>query len=94
MSLPNQAGHKSPDARLAYLKGNDAESEEAQEQANRSSLALYAQSSHKLKTLLLTIRHQHELTDHPSASQQFVCVPRLAERQPLCDQRLDLLLLQ
>jgi hypothetical protein len=26
---------------LAYLKGKDAESEEAQEQANNSSLALY-----------------------------------------------------
>ncbi len=50
--------------------------------------------SHRLETLLLPIRHQHDLTDHASAFQQFVCVPRLAERQPLCDQRLDLLLLQ
>ena len=30
------------DVTLAYLKGKDAESEEAQEHANRSSLALYA----------------------------------------------------
>jgi hypothetical protein len=30
------------DGTLAYLKGRDAESEEAQEQANSSSLALYA----------------------------------------------------
>jgi hypothetical protein len=29
-------------ARVAYLKGKDAESEEAQEHANSSSLALYA----------------------------------------------------
>jgi hypothetical protein len=29
---------------LAYLKGKDAESEEAQEHANSSSLAPYAQS--------------------------------------------------
>ena len=30
------------DVTLAYLKGKDAESEEAQEHANNSSLALYA----------------------------------------------------
>lgn len=35
-------GHESPDVTLAYLKGKDAESEEAQEHANSSSLALYA----------------------------------------------------
>jgi hypothetical protein len=35
-------GHESLDATLTYLKGKDAESEEAQEHANRSSLALYA----------------------------------------------------
>ena len=33
---------ESLDVTLAYLKGNDAESEEAQEHANSSSLALYA----------------------------------------------------
>src|SRR5579862_2826466 len=33
---------KSLDVTLAYLKGKDAESEEAQEHANSSSLALYA----------------------------------------------------
>lgn len=56
--------------------------------------AVRTKRAQKLKTLLLPIGHQHDLTDHASASQQFVCVPRLAERQPLCDQRLDLLLLQ
>ena len=35
-------GHESLDVTLAYLKGKDAESEEAQERANSSSLALYA----------------------------------------------------
>jgi hypothetical protein len=35
-------GHESVDVTLAYLKGKDAESEEAQEHANSSSLALYA----------------------------------------------------
>ena len=35
-------GHESLDVTLAYLKGKDAESEEAQEHANGSSLALYA----------------------------------------------------
>ena len=34
--------HESLDVTLAYLKGKDAESEEAQENANNSSLALYA----------------------------------------------------
>jgi integrase len=34
-------GHESLDVTLAYLKGKDAESEEAQEHANSSSLALY-----------------------------------------------------
>ena len=34
--------HQSLDVTLAYLKGKDAESEEAQEHANSSSLALYA----------------------------------------------------
>jgi hypothetical protein len=38
-------GHESLDVTLAYLKGKDAESEEAQEQANSSSLALYASCS-------------------------------------------------
>jgi len=33
---------KSLNVTLAYLKGKDAESEEAQEHANSSSLALYA----------------------------------------------------
>jgi hypothetical protein len=35
-------GHESLDVTLAYLKGKDTESEEAQEHANSSSLALYA----------------------------------------------------
>jgi len=35
-------GHESLNVTLAYLKGKDAESEEAQERANNSSLALYA----------------------------------------------------
>ena len=35
-------GHESLDVMLAYLNGKDAESEEAQEHANSSSLALYA----------------------------------------------------
>jgi hypothetical protein len=35
-------GHESLDVTLAYVKGKDAESEEAQEHANRSSLARYA----------------------------------------------------
>jgi integrase len=35
-------GHESLDVTLAYLKGKDSESEEAQEHANSSSLALYA----------------------------------------------------
>jgi integrase len=35
-------GHESLDVTLAYLKGKDAESEEAQQHANSSSLALYA----------------------------------------------------
>jgi hypothetical protein len=35
-------GHESLDVTLAFLKGKDAESEEAQEHANSSSLALYA----------------------------------------------------
>ena len=35
-------GHESLDVTLAYLKGKDAESEEAQEHANSSILALYA----------------------------------------------------
>jgi len=35
-------GHESLDVTLAYLKGKDAESEEAQEHANKRSLALYA----------------------------------------------------
>jgi len=37
---PNLLGHESLDVTLAYLKGKDAESEEAQEHANSSSLAL------------------------------------------------------
>ena len=35
-------GHESLDVTLAYLKGKDAESEEAQGHANRSSLAEFA----------------------------------------------------
>jgi hypothetical protein len=35
-------GHESLDVTLVYLKGKDAESEEAQDHANSSSLALYA----------------------------------------------------
>jgi hypothetical protein len=35
-------GHESLDVMLAYLKGKDAESEEAQNHVNSSSLALYA----------------------------------------------------
>jgi hypothetical protein len=35
-------GRESLDVTLAYLKGKDAESEEARELANSSSLALYA----------------------------------------------------
>ena len=34
--------HESLDVTLAYLKGKEVESEEAQEHANSSSLALYA----------------------------------------------------
>ena len=37
-----QLAQESLDVTLAYLKGKDAESEEAQEHANSSSLALYA----------------------------------------------------
>jgi hypothetical protein len=37
--LRMRIGHESLDVTLAYLKGEDAESEEAQEQANSSSLA-------------------------------------------------------
>jgi hypothetical protein len=39
---PLRLGHESLDVTLAYLKGKDAESEEVQEHANSSSLALYA----------------------------------------------------
>jgi integrase len=35
-------GHESLDVTLTYFKGKDAESEEAQEHANSSSLVLYA----------------------------------------------------
>ena len=35
-------GHESLAVTLAYLKGKDVESEEAQEHANTKSLALYA----------------------------------------------------
>ena len=38
----DRLGHESLDVTLAYLNGKDAESEEAQEYANSSSLALYA----------------------------------------------------
>jgi hypothetical protein len=41
-SLRIVLGYESLDVTLAYLKGKDAESEEAQEDANSSSLALYA----------------------------------------------------
>ena len=37
-----RVGHESLDVTLAYLKGKDAESEEAQEHANSGSLALHA----------------------------------------------------
>jgi hypothetical protein len=37
-------GNESLDVTLAYLKGKDAESEEEQERANSSSLALRAQT--------------------------------------------------
>jgi hypothetical protein len=41
--LPHfRLGHESLDVTLAYLNGKDAESEEAREHANSSSLALYA----------------------------------------------------
>jgi len=39
---PNGFSHESLDVTLAHLKGKDADSEEAQEHANSSSLALYA----------------------------------------------------
>jgi len=39
--IPIRLGHESLDVTLAYRKGKDAESEEAQEHANSSSLALY-----------------------------------------------------
>ena len=39
---PNRLGHESLHVTLAYLKGKDAESEEAQDRFNNSSLALYA----------------------------------------------------
>jgi hypothetical protein len=41
-TLREPFGHESWDITLANLKGKDAESEEAQEHANSSSLALYA----------------------------------------------------
>ena len=41
-SIRIRLGHESLDVTLAYLKGKDAESEEAQEHVNSSSLALYA----------------------------------------------------
>jgi len=41
-TIPIRLGHASLDVTLAHLKGKDAESEEAQEHANSSSLALYA----------------------------------------------------
>jgi hypothetical protein len=42
MNTPRiRLGHESLDVTLAYLKGKDAESEEAQEHANSSSPALY-----------------------------------------------------
>jgi hypothetical protein len=40
--IPPRILHFGLDVTLAYLKGKDAESEEAQEHANSSSLALYA----------------------------------------------------
>jgi hypothetical protein len=43
-------GHESLDVTLAYLKGKDAESEEAQEHANSSSLALYASGRNLLSS--------------------------------------------
>jgi len=39
---PSRRGHESLDVTLACLKGKDAASKEAQEHANRSSLALGA----------------------------------------------------
>jgi hypothetical protein len=41
-TLLARLGHESLDVTLAYLKGKDAESEEAQEHAKNSSLAVYA----------------------------------------------------
>jgi integrase len=41
-TIRTRLGHESLDVTLAYLKGKDAESEQAQEQANSSILALYA----------------------------------------------------
>ena len=41
-TIRTRLGHESLDATFAYLKGKDAECEEAQEHANSSSLALYA----------------------------------------------------
>jgi hypothetical protein len=40
-TIPIRFGHESVDVTLAYLKGKDAESGEAQEHANSSSSALY-----------------------------------------------------
>jgi integrase/recombinase XerD len=40
-TIRKRLGHESLDVTLRYLKGKDAESEEAQEYANSSSLALY-----------------------------------------------------
>jgi hypothetical protein len=42
-SIRIRLGHESLDVTLAYLKGKDADSEEAQEHANSSSLALHKQ---------------------------------------------------
>jgi hypothetical protein len=40
--LAGNVGNRNLDVTLSYLKSKDAESEEAQEHANSSSLALYA----------------------------------------------------
>jgi hypothetical protein len=40
-TIPIRLGHESLDVTLAYLKGKDAESEEAREHANSNSLARY-----------------------------------------------------
>ena len=42
----------------------------------------------------LAVRHQHDFAEHAAFAQHLVRAARLFERQPLCDQRLDLALLE